>query len=52
MALSVCCSGIHGLPGYDSSHSYRSNKGGGGAALFIREDIPSSQLSEEVTPNN
>ena len=40
------------LPGYSVFHSFRSNKGGGGALIFIRDGIPSAQLSPDVTPNN
>ena len=40
------------LPGYSVFHSFRSDKGGGGALIFIRDGIPSAQLSPDVTPNN
>ena len=40
------------LPGYSIFHSFRSGKGGEGALIFIRDSIPSAQLSPDVTPNN
>ena len=40
------------LPGYSVFHSFRSDKRGGGALIFIQNGIPSAQLSPDVTPNN
>ena len=40
------------FPVYSVFHTFRSEKGGGGALIFIRDSIPSAQLSPDVTPKN
>ena len=40
------------LPRYSVFHSFRSDKESAGAFIFMRDGIPSAQLSPDVTPNN
>jgi endonuclease/exonuclease/phosphatase (EEP) superfamily protein YafD len=40
------------LPGYSAFHNIRRDKGGGGASIYARENIPITQLHCDVTPNN
>lgn len=52
MAVPDCALDHYYLPGYSAFHNIRRVKGGGGASIYARENIPITQLHCNVTPNN
>ena len=43
---------LYNIPGYTSFHSVRNNIRGGGAFIFIRNEIASTHISTVITSNN
>ena len=42
---------LYGLSSYNVFHNYRSDKSGGGASLYVRDNLFAAPLSDNITPN-
>ena len=47
-----CSLNLYNIPTYKSFHNVRQGKPGGGASIYIHDNFPSAQLSNDISSNN